>query len=139
MAGAVQGRGALIDTVDVAVGVAAGRARGGGTRVVDLATGEDSCPVDDDDEVVCWIGGDLGGRGAEDWARQASGSNQGSATVARMIENLPIRSIGRGSFPIPPDRNAERSDSGVTGRQILYRLVPMRMLMTNAAILSPPF
>ena len=54
-----------------------------------------------------------------------------------MTVNLPIRSIGRGSFPVPPDRNLQRSDSGLTGRQMLYRLIAMRMLMTNAAILSP--
>ena len=40
-------------------------------------------------------------------------------------------------FPIPPDRNLRRSDSGLTGRQMVYRLIPMRMLMTNEAILSP--
>ena len=54
-----------------------------------------------------------------------------------MTVNLPIRSIGRGSFPVPPDRNHERSDSGLTGRQGLYRLIAMLMLMPNAAILSP--
>ncbi len=40
-AGAVRGRGEGIDTVDVAVGLVSGQARGGGTRVVDLAAAEE--------------------------------------------------------------------------------------------------
>ena len=73
------------------------------------------------------------------WARQGKDSPQESSTVANMIVTLPIRSIGRGSFPVPPDRNAQRGHSGLRGRRSLYRLIPVRMLMTNAAILSPPF
>jgi len=134
-----QGRGGGSDTTGAAVGLATSQARGGGTCVVDFATGEGACPAVVVDELVCWTRGDVDGRGADDWARQASGSNQGNVTAARMTVNLPIRSIGPGSFPFPPDRNLRRSESGRTGRQMLYRLIPMRMLMTNAAILSPPF
>ena len=85
-------------------------------------------------------GGGIGGCGrAGGWARQGKGSPQESSTVANMIVTLPIRSIGCGSFPVPPDRNAKRGHSGLRGRRSLYRLIPVRMLMTNAAILSPPF
>ena len=43
------------------------------------------------------------------WARQGHGSDPRSNRVTRMTVNLPIRSIGRGSFPVPPDRNPQRS------------------------------
>ena len=82
-------------------------------------------------------GRDAAGSRAGGWARQGKDSPQESSTVARMIVTLPIRSIGRGSFPVPPDRNAQRGHSGLRGRRRLYRLIPVRMLMTNAAILSP--
>ena len=78
------------------------------------------------------------GRDAEGRRRAAAARRlEPASRVARMTVNPPIRSIGRGSFPVPPDRSLQRSDSGLTGRQRLYRLIAMRMLMTNAAILSP--
>jgi hypothetical protein len=133
-ASADQGRGGRIDTLDVRVGAATGRACRGGTSVVEPGTGKDSCPAAVVGKLVCWTGADVDGRGAGDWARQASVSNQGTATVARITVNLPIRSIGRGSLPILPDRNRQRCDSGPIGCHMLYRLVPLRALMTNAAI-----
>ena len=90
---------------------------------------------------VSGAGRDAAGSRTGGWARQVQGKNspQESSTVANMIVTLPIRSIGRGSFPVLPDRNAQRGHSGLRGRRRLYRLIPVRMLMTNAAILSPPF
>jgi hypothetical protein len=92
------GRGGGSDGLDVAVGVLTVQARGGGTRAFERGVGEISSP-DVAARDVTSTGGDIDGNGADDWARQSKGSNQGSVTVARMTANPPIRSIGRGSFP----------------------------------------
>jgi hypothetical protein len=72
-------------------GLAAGQGRGGGTRAVDTSTGESRCCV----------GGEIGGEGADDWARQGNCSSQGSIMMANAAVSLPNRSIGRVSLPGP--------------------------------------
>jgi hypothetical protein len=137
-AGCVQGRGGGIDTGGVTAALVADSVRGGGTCAFDFRGVRGSSPALAF-VVVCCTGGVVDGGEAENCARQTNGSKQGSETVAKMIVNLPIRSIGRGSFPFPPDRNPERRDSGRTGRHLDYRLVRMGMLMTNLPILRSPF